>query len=90
MAQDNKKKEQDSKKKKKKKSKKMPKALRVCLIMLAILAVLVAIAVVLAMTGVIPANTVEDFLDGFVGKGWGKQRSFPPACLGNALLCHKK
>lgn len=55
--------------KKKKKGKKMPKALRVCLIMLAILAVLVAIAVVLAMTGVIPVNTVEDFLDGFVGKG---------------------
>ena len=65
MAQDQKKK----KKKKSKKGKKMPKALRVCLIMLAILAVLIAIAVVLAMTGVIPANTVEDFLDGFVGKG---------------------
>lgn len=55
--------------KKRKKNKKMPKALRVCLIMLAILAVLIAVAVVLAMTGVIPANTVEDFLDGFVGKG---------------------
>lgn len=56
-------------KKKKKKGRKMPKALRVCLIMLAILAVLMAITVVLAMTGVIPANTVEDFLDGFIGKG---------------------
>ena len=56
-------------KKKKKKGKKLPKALRVCLIMLAILAVLIAIALVLAMTGVIPANTVEDFLDGFVGTG---------------------
>ncbi|MBQ2256754.1 MAG: MBL fold metallo-hydrolase [Clostridia bacterium] len=55
--------------KKKKKNKKMPKALRVCLIMLAILAVLMAVAVVLAMTGVIPANTVEDFLDGFIGTG---------------------
>ena len=54
---------------KEKKGKKMPKALRVCLIMLAILAVLIAVAVVLAMTGVIPANTVEDFLDGFVGEG---------------------
>ncbi|MBO7296197.1 MAG: MBL fold metallo-hydrolase, partial [Clostridia bacterium] len=56
-------------KKKKKKGRKMKKALRVCLIMLAILAALMLIAVVLAMTGVIPANTVEDFLDGFVGKG---------------------
>ena len=56
-------------KKKKKKGRKMPKALRVCLIMLAILAVLMAITVVLAMTGVIPANTVEDFLDDFIGKG---------------------
>lgn len=56
-------------KKKKKKSKKMPKALRVCLVMLAILAVLIAVAVVLAMTGVIPAGTVEDFLEGFVGEG---------------------
>ncbi len=55
--------------KKRKKSKKMPKALRVCLIMLAVLAVLVCIAMALAMTGVIPANTVEDFLDGFIGKG---------------------
>lgn len=54
---------------KKKKKKKMPKALRVCLIMLAVLAVLMAITVVLAMTGVIPANTVEDFLDGFIGEG---------------------
>ena len=62
---------QDNKKKKKKKSKKkgMPKALRVCLIMLAILAVLIAATVALAMSGVIPANTVEDFLDGFVGEG---------------------
>lgn len=58
-----------NKKKKKKKGKKMPKALRVCLIMLAILAVLIVIAVALAMAGVIPAGTVEDFLDGFVGKG---------------------
>ncbi len=58
-----------NKKKKRKKSKKMPKALRVCLIMLAILAALICITVVLAMTGVIPADTVEDFLDGFVGKG---------------------
>ena len=56
-------------KKKRKKGKKMPKALRVCLIMLAVLAVLICIALALAMTGVIPANTVEDFLDGFVGKG---------------------
>ena len=58
-----------SKKRKKKKGKKMPKALRVCLIMLAVLAVLFTTVVVLAMSGVIPANTVEDFLDGFVGKG---------------------
>lgn len=56
-------------KKKRKKSKKMPKALRVCLIMLAILAVLFATVVALAMSGVIPANDVEDFLEGFVGEG---------------------
>ena len=60
---------QTQKKKKKNKKKRMPKALRVCLIMLAILAVLICIAAALAMMGVIPANTVEDFLDGFVGKG---------------------
>ena len=53
----------------KKRKKKMPKALRVCLIMLAVLLVLVCVAVALAMMGVIPANTVEDFLDGFVGQG---------------------
>ncbi len=54
---------------KKKRKKKMPKALRVCLIMLAILTVLFGTTVALAMSGVIPANDVEDFLDGFVGEG---------------------
>ncbi len=54
---------------KKKRKKKMPKALRVCLIMLAILAVLFGTTVALAMSGVIPANSVEDFLDDFVGEG---------------------
>ena len=57
------------KKKKKKKGKKLPKALRVCLIMLAVLAVMIGVVVALALSGVIPANTVEDFLDGFVGAG---------------------
>lgn len=56
-------------KKKRKKSKKMPKALRVCLIMLAILGVLFGTTVALAMSGIIPANDVEDFLEGFVGEG---------------------
>ena len=55
-------------KKRRKKSKRMPKALRVCLIMLAVLAVLFTTVVVLAMSGVIPANNVEDFLEGFVGE----------------------
>lgn len=55
--------------KKKKRSKKMPKAWRICLIMLAILAVLFGTTVVLAMTGVIPSGEVEDFLDDFVGEG---------------------
>ena len=55
--------------KKRKKSKKMPKALRVCLIMLVILGVLFGTTVALAMSGVIPANDVEDFLEGFVGEG---------------------
>ena len=54
---------------KKKRKKKMPKALRVCLIMLAVLAVLFGTTVALAMTGVIPANNVEDFLNDFVGEG---------------------
>ncbi len=54
---------------KKKRKKKMPKALRVCLIMLAVLAVLFGTTVALAMTGVIPANNVEDFLSDFVGEG---------------------
>lgn len=54
---------------KKKRKKKMPKALRVCLIMLAVLAVLFGTTVALAMSGVIPANTVEDFLDDFIGEG---------------------
>lgn len=55
--------------KKKKRKKKMPKALRVCLIMLAVLAVLFGTVVALAMSGVIPANDVEDFLDDFIGEG---------------------
>lgn len=55
--------------KKKRRSKKMPKALRVCLIMLAVLAVLSGVMVTLAMSGVIPSNDVEDFLSDFVGEG---------------------
>ena len=80
MAQDDKKKNAEKtekpekapvkrKKSKKKKKKGMPKALRVCLIMLAVLAVLFAGTIALAMSGVIPANDVEDFLDDFVGEG---------------------